>query len=196
LFCSIVSSSPSRFVEALVMPHVPPLHVYPRSAWALLKLLHHRQQDRFTAFVAEHYPDVELYAPVFKRVTRPHGCRRPLAVIATVFPGYLFVHSDLGAGYARYLTATPIRAHWVRFGTSIETIPDKVIAALRTLEARNELVREAILPRPLRPGARVRVQLPVGSIDAVVLRLVNAHKVTVDSRLGRVTAPICVVEPS
>ena len=65
-----------------------------------------------------------------KRLTRPHGRRRPIAVITAVYPGYLFVRSDFTAGYAHHLIATPIRARWVRCGTSIETIPD----TLRTLE--------------------------------------------------------------
>jgi hypothetical protein len=41
----------------------------------------------------------------------------------------------------------------------------------------------------------VRVQLPIGSIDTIVIRLINGHSIVADSPLGHVTAPIRFVEP-
>jgi hypothetical protein len=57
------------------------------------------------------------------------------------------------------------------------------------------LVKEETIPHPFRPGARVRVQPPIGSIDTIVIRLINGRSIVADSPLGRVTAPICFVEP-
>jgi hypothetical protein len=41
----------------------------------------------------------------------------------------------------------------------------------------------------------VRVRLPIGAIDTIVIRLINGHSIVADSPLGRVTAPIRFVEP-
>jgi hypothetical protein len=156
--------------------------------------LHYKQQTRFVELIGERYPAaVEFYAPVYKRLCRPHGRRRPIAVVQPIWLGYLFARSDLAAGFAHHLTHTPIRVSWVRFGGQIETVPDAVIDQLRILEARNELVREEMAPHPYRVGAKVRVHLPVASIDAVVVRLINGHSIVADTSLGTLTARVSIV---
>jgi hypothetical protein len=155
----------------------------------------HQQQDRFTAFIAERFSHIELYAPAYKRLTRPHGKRRPIVVTASVFPGYVFAHVDIVGGDASRLTTTPFRVHWIRFAGEIEHIPDAVITELRRLEATGELVKEELRDDPLRPGRRVRVHTPVADINGIVIRLMNCHGVLVDTAIGRLTAPIHLITP-
>jgi hypothetical protein len=163
-------------------------------AWSLLKTLH-QQQSHFSDFVAERFPSIELYSPRYKRLSRPHGRRRPIAVVALCFPGYIFARIDLAAGDASRLTTTPFKVHWIKFANRIEVVPDRVVDGMRALEARNELMRETEIDNPLKPGRRVRVNLPIASIDGLIVKLMNGHAALVDTALGHVTAPIRLVEP-
>jgi hypothetical protein len=155
--------------------------------WSLLKLNPQKQRG-YMELLQEHYPSIESYFPVYRRVCRPAGVRKAREVVRPVYPGYVFlrvVDQDL-----RGPVSMPVSAKWVRFGGRIEAIPGFVINRLRTLESANELVREVRYVNPYVPGVRVRVHLPVQDIMGVVVKLVRHNRALVDTPLGRATVQV------
>jgi hypothetical protein len=155
--------------------------------WSLLKLNPQKQRG-YMELLQEHYPSIESYFPVYRRVCRPAGVRKAREVVRPVYPGYVFlrvVDQDI-----RGPVSMPVSAKWVRFGGRIEAIPGFVINRLRTLESANELVREVKYVSPYAPGVRVRVHLPVQDIMGVVVKLVRHNRALVDTPLGRATVQV------
>lgn len=159
--------------------------------WSLLKT-NPQKQNGYVNLLTEHCPDIESYYPVYTRLSRPHGVRRPMKVVRPVYPGYLFLR--IVDGEMRKPVSLPVSARWVRFGGKIEAIPGFVIQKLRSLEQAGELVREIKHVNPYVPGTRVMVHHPVQDIRAVVVRLVRGNRVVVDTQLCRVTVPIHTVQ--
>jgi hypothetical protein len=155
--------------------------------WSLLKLNPQKQRG-YMELLQEHYPSIESYFPVYSRVVRPHGVRKPREVKKPVYPGYVFLR--VSDGDLRGPVALPVSAKWVRFGGRIEAIPSFVIQRLRGLEQANELVREVKYVSPYAPGVRVRVHLPVQDIMGVVVKLVRHNRALVDTPLGRATVQV------
>jgi hypothetical protein len=122
-------------------------------------------QNHLLDYLRQHNPDAHLYFPLFPKISRPHGCRRPITIHLPVFPGYLFLRPFIPLRATTFPSRA--RAHYVRFnGSGIATVPDAVIAGLRHRESLNQLVIEKIVENPYRPGTRVRVYTPVA--DEVV----------------------------
>lgn len=152
--------------------------------WSLLKLNPQKQRG-YVECLREYYPGIEAYFPVYSRVSRPHGSRRPMRVVRPVYPGYVFLM--VGNMDMRGPVSLPVRAKWVRFGGVVEAIPDSVVDGLRRMEEAGELVREIKYVNPYVPGVSVRVHLPVGDLLAVIVRLVGKDRAIVDMPVGRAT---------
>lgn len=159
--------------------------------WSLLKVNPQKQRG-YVELLGQYCPGVELYVPVYNRVVRPHGLRRPIKVTRPVYPGYLFLR--VGMEEMRKPVTLPVRASWVRFGGKIEEIPGYVIQKIKQMEKANELVREVKGDSPYVPGARVLVRHEVRDIRAVVVRLVKGNRVEVDTEMCRVIVPVHRVE--
>lgn len=159
------------------------------SDWTLLRL-NPQLQTRYVDHVAENHPEVETYFPVFDKVTRPHGMRKPLIVTRPVYPGYVFARVEMGGKSVRMLVSAPVKARFIRFGGVISTVPDKVIEELRRLESHKLLVREIQRINPYIPGRKVRVHTPIADIQAVIISLINRSRAVVDTPVGRVTVHI------
>jgi hypothetical protein len=157
------------------------------ASWSLLKL-NPQKQVNYVDLLRTYLPGVEAYYPVYSRVCRPHGSRRPVKVERPVYPGYVFVMSINGD--LRGPVNLPVRASWVRFGGRVEGIPGFVVEQLRKLELAGELVREMRYVDPYVPGARVTVHLPMQDLQAVIVKLVGRNRAMVDTPLCRVTVPI------
>jgi transcription antitermination factor NusG len=159
------------------------------NSWTLLRL-NPQNQNKYVDHVVENHPDVEVYYPVYERMTRPHGKRQPMVVVCPVYPGYIFANLDINGHGVRLLVSAPIRARYIRFGPAISTIPDRVIDELRRLEIRKLLVREIQRISPYAPGVKVRIHTPIASIEAIIIQLLNQSRAMVDTSLGRVTVPV------
>jgi hypothetical protein len=166
--------------QELTMPH-----------WSLLKVSPQKQRG-YVELLKEYCSGIESYYPVYERVVRPHGMRRPMKEVRPVYPGYLFL--KVVDGEVRRPVSLPVSARWVRFGGRIEAIPGFVVERLRRLEQEGQLVREVRYVNPYTPGVRVRVHLPVGDIFAVIVKLVHGNRAMVDTRLCRVIVPIHKLE--
>jgi hypothetical protein len=160
--------------------------------WGLLKLAP-MSQERFIQHVNEYYSHIECYYPRYERTIRPNGARGKKKVWWPVFPGYVFMHVRKGDLYE--MVNLPVRAYWVRFGGSIELIPDRVIEKIKELEEKKELVREVRYVEQYRHGVGVRVHLPVGDILAVVVKC-KGDRVIVEAPLGRCVVPRHMLELS
>ncbi len=95
----------------------------------------------------------ETYLPRVREIRRRAGQR--VKVIAPLFPRYLFIHLD-----EQFDNWGPIRStlgvvSLVRFGQLPARVPDELLELLRRREDAEGL--QAIEPRPLKPGTRVRV---------------------------------------
>jgi hypothetical protein len=157
--------------------------------WALLRV-NAKSQVRYLRFVAEHYPEIEMYYPRYEKKVRPHGMGRPVRVATPVYPGYLFGRIDLDGDNIRGLTSLPVRAWFVRFGKEIEAIPDFVIEQLRDLEMAGRLVEEIVYVSPYRSGVRVKIHLPAGDLLAVIVKIKGGTRAVVELPVGRCTIPI------
>jgi hypothetical protein len=155
--------------------------------WSLLKV-NPQKQVGYVDLLGKHCPGIESYYPVYQKMSRPHGVRRPMKVVRPVYPGYLFLR--VGDLDMHRCVSLPVSARWVRFGGRIEAIPNFVIQRLQKLELDNQLVREVKYVNPFTPGVRVRVHLPVYDITAVIVKLVYGNRAVVDTPLCRVIVPI------
>jgi transcription antitermination factor NusG len=140
--------------------------------------------------VAENIPEVETYYPVFEKLVRPHGLRKPMAVTRPVYPGYVFAKIEMNGKSVHMLVSAPVKARFIRFGGTISTVPDDVIRELRRLELSKLLVREIHRVNPYIPGKKVRIHTPVADIQAVIIALLNKTRAVVDTPVGRVTVQI------
>src|SRR5262245_39485863 len=159
------------------------------NSWTLLRT-NSTTQTRFCDHIREKHPTIILYYPQYKRWTRPHGVRRPILSTRPVYPGYVFACPSPDPHDFYTLTHSPVRAWFVRFGSTIPTIPDSIIQELRRLESLNKLVIEERHQNPYHPGRKVTVHIPVADIQAVIIRLIAQTKVKVDTPLGVMTVPI------
>lgn len=159
------------------------------SSWSLLRL-NPRLQDQYIDHVAENLPNVEMYFPTFKKVTRPHGKRKPVVVIQPVYPGYVFANMDMDGRTIHMMVSTPMKARFIKFGIGISIVPGRVIDELKRLERLNQLVREIRYINPYVRGVKVRIHTPVADIHAIVIRLLHSNRVKVDSPLGTMTVPL------
>jgi hypothetical protein len=151
--------------------------------WTLLRL-NPAHQPRFTAHLAENLPEIEYYFPLFRKLTRPHRQRHPISVTLPVYPGYVFCRIDPNTGGVHRLISTPVRAYFIKFGRNISIVPDAVISDLRLKESTNNLVQERIIADPYRPGVKVRIHLPIATIDGIIIQC-QGNRVVVDTNLGR-----------
>lgn len=153
--------------------------------WSLLKLNPQKQRG-YVESLHEYFPGIESYYPIYTKLSRPHGSRRPMRVERPVYPGYLFLKVREGDDWQAPVSL-PVRARWVKFGGIVESIPDRVVQGLRKLEEAGELVREVKYVNPYVAGAQVRVHLPMQDLLAVIVRLVGKNRALVEMPLGRAT---------
>jgi transcription antitermination factor NusG len=156
--------------------------------WTLLRL-NPQSQGRYIDHVAKTFPDIEVYFPVFTKLSRPARRRHPVVKTQPVYPGYIFAHLDLDMRI-RDMLSCPVRARFVKFGQTISVVPPEVITEIKRLEALKLLVREEHRVSPFQPGRRVRVSLPMADITAVVVYLMNKNRAVVDTPLGNVIVPV------
>ena len=156
--------------------------------WTLLRL-NPQSQGRYVDHVRESFPDVDIYYPVFTKLSRPHKKRYPVSVIRPVYPGYVFAYLDLDMRIRDMLTC-PVKARFVRFGQTISVVPAEVIAEIKKLESLKLLVKEEHRASPFQPGRKVRVSLPMADITAVIIYLMNKNRAMVDCGLGKVIVPV------
>lgn len=95
----------------------------------------------------------ETYLPFMRDVRRRQGKR--VAVIAPMFPRYLFIHLSSQTDNWSPIRSTLGVVSIVRFGRAAARVPDKLIAALRSREDAQGL---QILPvEEYKAGSRVRI---------------------------------------
>jgi transcriptional antiterminator RfaH len=146
--------------------------------WNLLRV-NPASQNRYLAYLNEHHPTIETYVPHHIVLRRPHGIRKPIPTSQPCYPGYIFANPDPDSADLYYLTRTPIRAYFVRFGAQIESIPEAVITELKRLESLKQLIPE---PKPAwTPGQRVHISSPAMDIQAILVRLITSDKMLVDT---------------
>jgi hypothetical protein len=156
--------------------------------WTLLRI-NPQNQSRYVEHVGKTFPDVEVYYPVFTKLTRPARRRHPIVITLPVYPGYVFARIDLDAR-VRDMLNTPVHARFIRFGQAISVVPDPVIVEIRRLESMQLLVRDSYRESPFQPGRRVRVILPMADLTAVVVHIMSGNRAVVDTPLGNVIVPI------
>lgn len=161
--------------------------------WHLLRL-NPMAQTRFLDHATTFFPHIPLYFPRYKRLTRPHGHRRPFTTEVPVFPGYVFANLSLTSHDSYIITHSPIRARFVRFGHTIPSIKDSIIHEIRRLESLNQLVREIRVTNPYYRGRKVIVHIPVADIPAIILRIIAQTKVQLDTPLGTMIVPIHTID--
>lgn len=132
---------------------------------------------------------VEVYLP-FLRI-KPVNPRAK--TLRPYFPGYLFVHLDLGSSQSAILERLPGSVNLVNFGGEIPFVPDPIVAAIR------QKVDQACLSVPKKtstfsPGDAVRItggllegyegildtSLPGSERVRVLLKLLQNKNVRVD----------------
>jgi transcriptional antiterminator RfaH len=96
------------------------------------------------------------YEPSLPRLRkRRRHARRVDVVLRPLFPGYLFVHFDPTRDPWRAINSTVGVIRLVGFGDAMVPVPDKVIAALRSLEDEKGIIVGA--GPALKPGQSVRI---------------------------------------
>lgn len=158
-------------------------------SWHLLHL-HPQNQSKFCDHIHS-TTEIPLYFPRYDRITRPHGHRTPISTPTPVYPGYVF--SKIATSESiNTLLRTPVKVSFVRYKISRDfmTIPDSVITELKRLESLNMLMTEKIYNNPYYPGRKIRVTHPVADIQGIIIRLIGATRVKVDTRLGEMITQI------
>jgi hypothetical protein len=150
-------------------------------------------QMRYTNFVRDHHPEIQLYIPHYLRITRPHGHRHPITIPTPVYPGYIFAQFDPDTTPMSIITRSPTRAYYVRFNGTIAVVPDQVISKLQYLESQNLLMTEKIVQNPYKPGKKVIIHLPVADIQAIIVKMIGQYHLSVDTNFSRITVPIAKV---
>jgi transcriptional antiterminator RfaH len=97
---------------------------------------------------------LEVYLPQHLKLRR-HARRRD-HVARPLFPGYLFVHTDLELRGRRAVNSAPGVSYMVSFGGYTPSVPDEVIAEIRSREGEDGLVHLDDLCF-FRPGEQLRV---------------------------------------
>lgn len=156
--------------------------------WYLLRVAPQRQ-GRYVDYMGRFCPDVELYYPVYRKIVRPHGVRRPVVRELPVFPGYVFGRVENGIH-----RMAERDARLVRFGDYYGIVQDVVIEGLKKLECTNQLVREVEKVSPYRVGVRVRIHLSAGDLIGVITRVQSVQSVCVDIGKCRALVPIHSLE--
>jgi transcription antitermination factor NusG len=146
-------------------------------------------QTRYIEHVRTRFPDVTLYVPHYPRLTRPHGHRHPITIPTPVYPGYIFINLDPTTQSLRSIALTPPRAYYVRFNGKIEPVSPLAIAYLKEKESKNLLMVQKTIVDPYKPGKRVVIHLPVADIQAIIVKCVGTHHVSVDTPFSRITVP-------
>lgn len=154
--------------------------------WTILRL-NPMSQNRYLSHIHEYHPTIETYVPHYTKLSRPHGHRRPSPVERPCYPGYVFARPDLNNGDHLSLIHTPIKAYYIRFTKTIESIPDSVISEIKRLESLKLLTPET--ESGWRPGQRVRVSTPTLEIRAIIVRLVAHDKMLVDTPFCQMVVP-------
>ena len=158
--------------------------------WFLLRVAPQRQ-GRYVDYMGEFCPDVEIYFPVYKRVTRPNGVRRPVVSMVPVFPGYVFGRTQ---GNLYRMVGGMVPARFVRFGGEMGVVRSSVIEELRRLECTGKLVETVQKVNPYRVGVKVRVHHPVGDLVGVIVKMAGVHRVHIDIDKYRAVVPISCLE--
>lgn len=96
----------------------------------------------------------ETYLPRYRKQVR--HARKTESVLRPLFPGYVFVHLNLGQQRWRAINGTFGVISLVQFGDAPKPIPTAVVDAIRTREDAVGCVNVA--PQGLKKGDRVRVR--------------------------------------
>lgn len=161
--------------------------------WVLLRM-QAQSQNKYMELMAERQPHIELYYPLYDKVTRPARARRAVRVRSPVYPGYVFADISRIHGLED-LRPGLIRVWCVRFGAQIAIIDSRVIDVLRLQEAQGLLVTENKADNPYTYGRHVRVHTPMADIMAIVVRLTNnGTRIVVNGPLCPITVPLHQVE--
>ncbi len=97
---------------------------------------------------------LEVYLPRYEK--RRRHARRSDWVARPLFPGYLFVRADLGAGDRHRVDSAPGVRRMVSFGDSTPPIADHIIEEIRGREDEDGLIR-LDKPTSFRPGETLRI---------------------------------------
>lgn len=95
----------------------------------------------------------ETYLPFFREARRRKG--RRVAVIAPMFPRYLFIHLNRRTDNWAPIRSTLGVVSIVRFGRNAARVPDSLIATLRARE--DEQGIQVVPLEEFKPGRRVRL---------------------------------------
>ena len=96
----------------------------------------------------------EVYLPRYEK--RRRHARRSDLVARPLFPGYLFVRADLGAGDRHHVDSAPGVRRMVSFGDSTPPIADHIIEEIRGREDEDGLIR-LDKPASFRRGEALRI---------------------------------------
>ena len=166
--------------------------------WTLLRL-NPQLQAKYCEYVQGTWPELEVYYPKYRRISRPSGKRYPITLVLPVYPGYVFANVAMHKTHIHGLISAPIKAYFIRLKAlpddirTISTIPESVIVKLKHLEARNELMVESVQQSPYQPGRRIVVKHPSFDLLAIIVKIRGTH-VIADTNIGRVDVPIHTIE--
>jgi hypothetical protein len=164
--------------------------------WALLRV-HPGKQQGYLNLLEEFYPEIETYFPRHTVLSRRSGMRKAIKVLKPVYPGYVFIkvgNKEVDHFNMRVPVQLPVVARWVKFGGVVELVPGIVIARLKELERKNELVKKVCDVCPFVPGMRVRVCLAIGQIQADFVHLCTNKTAVVDTKWCLVTVNLDKLE--
>ena len=163
--------------------------------WTLLRL-QPQSLHRYVNYMLDRFPSIPTYYPQHEAMSRPAGHRRPMLVSRPTFPGYIFAKPDFDTGEHYSLThGIPFRVFFVRFGHTIQSIPESVINELRRLESVNGLIAKSPERDSYRQGQRVHVHLPTTDIVGVIKRIMQ-NRAIVETIFCTITVPIHQIEPA
>ncbi len=97
---------------------------------------------------------LEVYLPRYEK--RRRHARRSDGVARPLFPGYLFVRADLGAGDRHRVASAPGVRRMVSFGDATPAIADHIIEEIRGREDEDGLIR-LDKPASFRRGETLRI---------------------------------------
>lgn len=115
----------------------------------------------------QRFEDTEVFSPRLRYTKKTR--RGPVKFVEALFPGYVFVHTDLRSNFRRLMATAGITG-LVRYGENVPRIPEAFITDLRA-SLENDVREEP--PVILKPGQAVMVvEGPFKDWGAVVKGLV------------------------
>jgi len=138
--------------------------------WYCFKAL--PKKEHIAAGLLRRIEDIEAFCPRISKLKKTR--RGKVRFVECLFPGYIFVHADLGNLYRRIRATQGIR-DVVSFGDRLPVLPGSFIEELRQYVGDQEIHE---VPEPeLQPGQAVVItEGPFKDLAAVVSGQLDAHQ--------------------